>query len=111
MAPVPGDSPKTPVWHVDAARGPSTPSFDHFIGAGKQHRRHVEAETLSGIEIDHELKSRGLLDRQGRGLSALQDLVDVSGRVPELIGKARRITHQTSEFRKFGEIGYCGHAA
>jgi len=27
MAPVPGDSPKTPAWHIDAVRGPSTPSF------------------------------------------------------------------------------------
>src|SRR6516162_10067384 len=25
MAPVPGDSQETPVWHLDAARGPSTP--------------------------------------------------------------------------------------
>src|SRR6516225_8638767 len=25
MAPVPGDSPKTPAWHIDAVRGPSTP--------------------------------------------------------------------------------------
>src|SRR6516162_3545639 len=25
MAPVPGDSSKTPAWHIDAARGPSTP--------------------------------------------------------------------------------------
>src|SRR5262249_17851793 len=24
---------KTPVWHVDAARGPSTPSFDHLVGS------------------------------------------------------------------------------
>jgi hypothetical protein len=23
MAPVPGDSPKTPAWHIDAARGPA----------------------------------------------------------------------------------------
>jgi hypothetical protein len=24
---------ETPVWHVDAARGPSTPSFDQLVGA------------------------------------------------------------------------------
>jgi hypothetical protein len=28
MAPVPDDSPEASVWHLDAARGPSTPSFD-----------------------------------------------------------------------------------
>jgi hypothetical protein len=25
---------KTPVWHVDAAKGPSTPSFDDVVGTG-----------------------------------------------------------------------------
>jgi hypothetical protein len=25
---------QTAVWHSDAARGPSTPSFDHLVGAG-----------------------------------------------------------------------------
>jgi hypothetical protein len=30
---VPGDSPETPVWHLDAARGPSTPSLDQLVGA------------------------------------------------------------------------------
>jgi hypothetical protein len=50
MAPVPGDSPKTPVWHVDAARGPSTPSFDHLVGELLEVQGHVEAEGLSGSD-------------------------------------------------------------
>src|SRR6266576_2293978 len=55
MAPVPGDSPKTPAWHVDAARGPSTPSFDHLVGAREHGRCNIEANRLGGFEIDHEL--------------------------------------------------------
>jgi len=51
MAPVLGDSPETPVWHVDAARGPSTPSFDHLVGAGEQRGRDGEANRLGGRRI------------------------------------------------------------
>src|SRR6516225_2277612 len=39
----------TAVWHSDAARGPSTPSFDHLVGAGKNGRRNVEAKSLGGL--------------------------------------------------------------
>ena len=42
------------VWHVDAARGPSTPSFDHLVGADKQSRWHSKAERLGSLEIDEQ---------------------------------------------------------
>src|SRR2546423_13490453 len=44
MTPVPGDSPRTPAWHIDAARGPSTPSFEQLVGPDEQ--GHLDAERL-----------------------------------------------------------------
>src|SRR6516165_7317144 len=53
----------TAVWHSDAARGPSTPSFDHLVGGGEQGRRHGEAQRLGGDEIDDKIELGWLLDR------------------------------------------------
>jgi hypothetical protein len=38
-------------------------SFDHLVGAGDERWRHREAERLGCLEVDHEVKFRGLLDR------------------------------------------------
>jgi len=42
-----------------------------------QHRRQYrEAKRLGGLEVDHKLELRRLLDRKLAGLGALEDLVD-----------------------------------
>jgi len=38
-------------------------SFDYLVGCGKQTLRHIEAERLRGLEIDHKLKLGRLLNR------------------------------------------------
>jgi hypothetical protein len=37
------------------------PLFDHLVGAREQHGRHVEAQRLGGLEIDHKLVLGGRL--------------------------------------------------
>src|SRR5262245_38740281 len=53
--------------------------FDHLVGAGEQRRRRLDAERLSGVEVDDQLDFRGLLDRQIAGLLAAQNAIDIGG--------------------------------
>ena len=37
----------------DSCSAATSPSFDYLVGAGEQHQRHIEAEALGRLEIDH----------------------------------------------------------
>src|SRR3954454_23519106 len=76
-SPVVSDQPA--FWHLDAARGPSTPSFDYLVRAGEQRRRHLEAERLGGLEVDNEFVLGRGLHRQVGGLLAIEDAINVAG--------------------------------
>src|SRR5262249_40826181 len=65
------------VWHSDAARGPSTPSFDHLIGAQQERFRDRQPEPFGGGQIDDEIELGRLFNRKLARLGAAQDLVDV----------------------------------
>src|SRR5262249_59108055 len=78
MAPIRCCFDQTAVWHSDAARGPSTPSFDHLVGTREQAIRHREAERLRHLEIYDQLVLGRRLHRQVGWLLALEDAIDVA---------------------------------
>jgi hypothetical protein len=47
--------------------------------------------------VDHQLVLRRLLDRELSGVRALEDLVDVERRAPELMTKVAAVGHQPAE--------------
>src|SRR6476659_5870293 len=98
MAPFPGDSSETPVWHLDAARGPSTPSLNDLVGAGEQRWRHVEAERPRSIEVDHQLEFGRLQNRQVRRLCALKDAPRINSDLAKSVEDVGSVAHQSTNF-------------
>src|SRR5712692_11331206 len=61
------------------------PSFDYRVGNCEQFCRHIEAECLGGLEVDHQLElDRGLHGKLA-GLGALEDAIGIGRRAPIII--------------------------
>src|SRR5437879_1509755 len=59
--------------------------FDHLIGALLKMQRHIEAERLGGLEVDHQLELDWGLDGKLAWFRALEDAIDIGRRKPKLI--------------------------
>src|SRR5713101_7586654 len=81
--------------HTIAETRPSV-SLDDLIRPQQQRLRDRQAERLGGLEVDHELPLRRLLDGEIGGLGALQDLVHEGGSSAEHIREVSRIGHEAA---------------
>ena len=70
--------------------------FDHLVGEREQRSRNVEPKCLRGLEVDHQIEFGWLLNRKIAGLLALQDAIDVTGRLPGLVGGVDAIGQQAT---------------
>src|SRR6516165_5524273 len=104
MAPIRCCFDQTAVWHSDAARGPSTPSFDHLVGERQQFRRYFETERLCGLEVDHQLELGRRLHRKLGRIGALEDAVNVCCRPPVYVAHLGPIGQKTAA-RRIETIG------
>src|SRR5437868_2342779 len=104
MAPCSWGFATAPAWHLDAARGPSTPSFDHLVSAEHKTGGHVVSNRLSGLEVNHKLERGGLLDRQIGRLRAAEYFGDHTGALTKNVNDARTIAEQAALFGRFGPL-------
>src|SRR5262249_4647911 len=123
MAPIRCRFDQTAVWHSDAARGPSTPSLDYLVGAGKKRRRNFEAKCPRGVEVDHQFKLVRLHHWQVGRLGALKDARGIESDLAPGISKsgfhsssARRlprkdVANRLQEARSVPPKWQAGHAA
>src|SRR5215813_11606208 len=94
MAPIRCCFDQTAVWHSDAARGPSTPSFDHLVGARKQRLGNVEAKRFGGLEVDDQLELDRSLNWKVGGFGALENTIDIGSRSSVEVVGVHAIGHQ-----------------
>src|SRR5262245_17212057 len=80
----------------DAARGPSTSSFDHLIGERQEFWRKLDTERLGGLQINDQLEFGWLLDGQLAGMSAFEHLAREYPGLAIDLGNAGAVAQQAS---------------
>src|SRR6516165_8471843 len=77
-----------------------TALFDQLVGAAEQRRRHIDAESLCGLEVDHQLVLGWRLHGEISRLLAFEDPIDVSCGAPVLVDKINAIGDQNATGNK-----------
>src|SRR6516162_7871652 len=98
MAPIRCCFDQTAVWHSDAARGPSTPSFNHLVGEQLQRIGHLKAKRPCCLQVDDELELGRLHDRQVRGLRAFENAGGINADLKKHICNIHAVAHQQAGF-------------
>jgi len=79
--------------------------FDHLVGAAEQRRRHIEAERLRGLEIDHQLVFRRRLHRQIAGFLPFEDAIYVTSGEAVLVNPITSVSDQAASGCEVAQSG------
>src|SRR5215472_3464767 len=104
MAPIRCCFDQTAVWHSDAARGPSTPSFNHLVGTQQYRRGHREAECPSSFQVDNHLELGWQLEGQVGWFGTFENLAHEGCGTPIQVISVGAIRHQTSDIDEFAVL-------
>src|SRR5688572_18332077 len=84
--------------------------FDHLVGAGEQCHWNIEAESLSGLEVNIQGNFRRLLDGKLRRTRPFEDAINVARGALPLFEKVGRVRHQSSSPNRVAEWIDCRQA-
>src|SRR5262245_62776447 len=84
--------------------------FDHLVGDLLKMQRHVNTKCLGGLNIDHQLELRGLLDRQVGGLLTLENPTGVGSIQTMRIRKTASVACQATGLGVLAERKDRSHA-
>src|SRR5437870_5375073 len=76
-------------------------SLDHLVGKLLEMQRHVEAQNLGGLEVDHQLERARLHDRQVGRLGAVENLAGVNADLTIRGGNAGSVADQAASQGEF----------
>src|SRR5262245_16849554 len=85
-------------------------SFDHLVGDREQLGRHVEAERIGGLEVDHQFEFGGLLDREVGRIGAVENLAGIDADLAIRRRIRRAIGDETADDRIFTPVVDRGNA-
>src|SRR6516225_9992832 len=74
--------------------------FDQLVGAAEQRCRHIDAESLCGLEVDHQFVLGWRLYGEIGRLLAFEDAIDVSRGAAVLVDKINAIGDQCATGNK-----------
>ena len=72
--------------------------------------RNCQSQRGGGLQVDDQLETGRLLDRQIRGFGALQDLVDERGGALEILSRQFSIRQQSAAINEFSQLIDCRQA-
>ena len=90
-------------YHVRIGEKATWGLLDDLVCPKEQRQRDRQAQRLGGLEVDHQLELRRLLDEQVAGPGALQDLVHVDGSAKVFTAKAC-LRHWGRDFMTFQTV-------
>src|SRR5436190_7975822 len=75
--------------------------FDHLVGGRDDIGRDRQAEAARRAQIDDEVESGRLVEREIAGLGAAQNLIDVNRRATKIVGNVRAVGDEAAVVGKF----------
>src|SRR5262245_21061453 len=78
----------------------NAPLFDHLVGEREQIVVECNAERFGRLEINYELKFRGLHDRQIGGRGTLENTAGIDANLSVALGEAVAVAHEAACCRK-----------